>query len=124
MDEFTGLSDHYAHPRNLGDLREPDAVAIVHNPVCGDMLRLAARVRDGRIEQARFKGYGCAASIAAGSVATELMEGATLAEAAGIEDDAILEQLGPLPAMKVHAVVLAREAIQQLLARLRTTEAD
>lgn len=118
MNDSSGLADHYRHPRNLGELDEPHAVAIVHNPVCGDMLRLAVRVADGRIEAVRFKAYGCAAAIAAGSAATELLKGTSLAEAASIGDEEILELIGPLPPMKVHAVVLAREGIRKALEQL------
>lgn len=124
MNESSGLLDHYRDPRNLGELDDPDAVAIVHNPVCGDMLRLAARVADDRITAVRFKAYGCAAAIAAGSVATELLAGTSVAEAASIGDEDIAAVLGPLPPMKVHAIVLAREGIRQLVARLETKNQD
>ena len=113
------LEEHYRNPRNLGDLDSPDAVAIVHNPACGDMLRLVARVAGDRFVEVRFKAYGCAAAIAASSVATELLQGVTLEDAVSISDDDIIAVLGTLPPMKVHAVVLAREGIQQLVARLR-----
>lgn len=119
MNRSAGLLDHYRNPRNLGDLDRPDAVAIVHNPVCGDMLRLAARVEDDRISAVRFKAYGCAAAIAAGSVATELLAGTSLADAASIQDEDIGAVIGPLPPMKTHAIVLAREGVRQLLERLR-----
>lgn len=119
MADEIGLIDHYRNPRNLGDLEDADAVAIVHNPACGDMLRLAVKVDGDRIVTARFKAYGCAAAIAASSVATELLTGTSVQEAASIRDEDITGVLGGLPPMKVHAVVLAREGIQQVLARLR-----
>ena len=119
MSEASHLLDHYRNPRNLGELDDADAVAIVHNPACGDMVRFAVRVDDGRIVTVRFKAYGCAAAIAAASVATELMQGTRLERAALIGDEDISAVLGPLPPMKVHAVVLAREGIQQVLARYR-----
>ena len=119
MTDTSGLADHYNNPRNLGDLAEPDGVALVHNPVCGDMLRLVANCRDGVIVKARFKAYGCAAAIAAGSVASELISGTTIDEAASIKDEDIRSVLGPLPPMKVHAIVLAREGIQNLVEQLR-----
>lgn len=118
MIDDPGLLDHYRNPRNLGELEDADAVAIVHNPACGDMLRLAVKVREGRIVAARFKAYGCAAAIAASSVATELLTGTSLRDAASIRDEDITGVLGSLPPMKVHAVVLAREGIQQVLERL------
>jgi NifU-like protein involved in Fe-S cluster formation len=124
MDEVHGLRDHYENPRNLGELEGADAIAIVHNPVCGDMLRLAVAYVDGRISEARFKGYGCAAAIAAGSVVTELLVGASLAEAASLSDDDITAVLGPLPPMKVHAVVLARETVASVVQQLEAQEAE
>ena len=75
---------------SLAELEEPDAVALVHNPVCGDMLRLAIQVRNGRIVDVRFKAYGCAAAIAAASVATELMKGAPVEEAGAISEEEYL----------------------------------
>ncbi len=122
MVKVSGLEDHFRNPRNVGELENPDAVALVHNPACGDLLRLAVCVRDGRIVQARYKAYGCAAAIAAGSVVAEMIEGTTLAEAASISDEAIRRVLGPLPPMKVHAIVLAREGVQQVVARLRAAD--
>ncbi|MFQ5745024.1 MAG: iron-sulfur cluster assembly scaffold protein [Acidobacteriota bacterium] len=113
------LLDHYEQPRNLGDLPEADAVALVHNPVCGDILRLAVQVTAGRIVEARFKAYGCAAAIAAGSMLTEMLTGASLEEAGAIREADLIEALGGLPPMRVHAAVLGREGIRELLVRLR-----
>ena len=124
MTDPASLADHYHNPRNLGDLAEPDAIALVHNPVCGDMLRLVASCRDGVIVEARFKAYGCAAAIAAGSVAAELISGTTVDEAASIKDEDIRSVLGALPPMKVHAIVLAREGIQTLVEQLRQADND
>ena len=118
------LRDHYENPRNIGELEEPDAVALVHNPVCGDMLRLAVQVRNGRIVEVRFKAYGCAAAIAAASVATELMKGAPVEEAKAISEEQITRELGGLPPMKIHASVLAREGIRGALERLTKSKAE
>lgn len=119
MTSDSALEDHYRNPRNLGELDRPDAVAIVHNPACGDMLRLAVRVEGDRIVAVRFKAYGCAAAIAAASVMTELIEGTSLQQAASLKDEEITDVLGALPPLKHHAVVLAREGAQQIVARLR-----
>jgi NifU-like protein involved in Fe-S cluster formation len=124
MEDEHGLRDHYENPRNLGDLEGANAVAIVHNPVCGDMLRLAVTYESGRITAARFKGYGCAAAIAAGSVVTELLVGTSLDVAATLSDEDITAVLGPLPPMKVHAVVLARETIASVVAQLRADDTE
>ncbi len=115
---INGLEDHYRNPRYLGEVEDPDAFSLAHNPVCGDMLRLSARVDGDRIVEARFKAYGCAAAIAASSVVTEILNGADAEVAWGIDEEAILAVLGSLPPMKVHALVLAREGVHQLLERL------
>lgn len=122
MNQPHGLDDHYRNPRNVGELEDADAIALVHNPACGDMLRLAIKVVEGRIVAARFKAYGCAAAIAASSVATELLWGTSLQQAASITDDDITAVIGPLPPMKVHAIVLAREGIRQVLERFHQGE--
>ncbi len=118
MERPEALVDHYENPRNMGDLADADAVAIGHNPVCGDMLRLAVRSDGAHITHARFKGYGCAAALAAGSVATELLIGTSIERAASITEEDITAVLGPLPPMKVHAVILARDTIANVLAQL------
>lgn len=113
------LIDHLENPRNVGDLADADAVALVTNPVCGDLLRLAVRVEDDRIVAARFKTSGCGAAIAASSMLTELLTGASLEEAGELSEGAIAEALGGLPPMKLHAATLAHEGVRQLLSRLR-----
>lgn len=115
--------DHYRRPRNLGDLESPDAVAIVHDGTCGDVLRLAIAVRDEpdgscRITAARCKAYGCAATIAVASVLTELLEGRRLADARSLGEQHLIEALDGLPPGRVHAAVLGRQALRAALAGL------
>lgn len=119
MSETGVLEDHYRNPRNLGELADADAVALVHNPACGDMLRLAVKLDGDQITAVRFKAYGCAAAIAASSVGTELIDGTSLDQAASITDEDIVAVLGKLPPMKVHAIVLVREGIRQIVERAR-----
>lgn len=103
--------DHFQHPRNLGDLEDPDAVAEVENPACGDRTRLAIRLREGRIELARFRAQGCPAAIAASSMTTEMVTGKTLEEASAISDEDVVVALGGLPRNKMHCSVLAEDVI-------------
>ncbi len=112
--------DHYRRPRNLGDLADADAIAIVHDDVCGDVLRLAVALEAGdrRVAAARFKAYGCAATIAAGSMLTERVVGRTVDELTSLSADDLITALGGLPAGRVHAAVLAAEALRRALARL------
>jgi nitrogen fixation NifU-like protein len=107
--------DHFQHPRNLGDLDDPDAVAEVENPACGDRTRLALRIDGERIVAARFRTEGCPAAIAASSITTELLRGKTLAEAGDLRDSDVVAALGGLPRNKMHCSVLAEDVIRAAL---------
>ena len=109
------LLDHFDHPRNNGPLDDANAIGYMTNPVCGDTLLLMLRIEGGRIEEARWQSDGCAASIAASSLLSELVTGRTLEEAAGITREAVAEELGGLPASKLHASVLAADALHRAL---------
>ena len=116
MPEYSAIVlDHFQRPRNLGDLAYPDALAEVENPACGDRTRLAVRLREGRIAEARFRAEGCPAAIAASSVTTELVLGKTLEEAAAIRDDDVVAALGGLPRNKMHCSVLAEDVIHAVV---------
>jgi nitrogen fixation NifU-like protein len=114
-DTFKG---HLANPRNAGTLEGADAEAEQTNPVCGDRLRLALRVRAGRIEAARFLAYGCPPTIACGSALAEMLEGMTLAEAGRLTRADIAEAAGGLPPRKQHAAALAVETLRAALLNL------
>jgi nitrogen fixation protein NifU and related proteins len=106
------FKDHLAHPRNAGELPDANAVAEQTNPVCGDRLRLNLRIRDGRIEAARFLAYGCPPTLACGSALAEMLEGMTVADALKLERKEIVNALGGLPSRKQHAAALAIEALR------------
>jgi nitrogen fixation protein NifU and related proteins len=119
------VMEHFERPRNHGELEKPDAIGYMTNPVCGDTLLLMLRVRDGRIEEARWQSDGCAASIAASSLLSELVHGQSIADAASITREAVVEALGGLPLSKLHASVLAADALQHALSDYRRrVEAD
>jgi len=109
------FKDHLANPRNAGELLDANAVAEETNPVCGDRLRLMLRVLDGRIEAARFLAYGCAPTIACGSVLAEMIEGMKVEEAAQITRQEIVRTLDGLPSRKQHAAALAIETLRAAL---------
>ncbi len=111
--------DHFERPRNSGTLEDANAVGYMTNPVCGDTLLLMLRIDGGRIAGVRWQSDGCAASIAASSLLSELTTGASLAEAGAITREAIVEALGGLPASKLHASVLAADALHHALANYR-----
>jgi nitrogen fixation NifU-like protein len=107
--------DHYRNPRNTGILEDADAVGKAENSACGDVLHLYLRIDEGRIREARFQTFGCAAAIAAGSRLTEMAIGLTLDELRGIRREDVVDALGGLPPMKVHCSVLAQDAIRAAL---------
>lgn len=85
------------------------------NPVCGDIMELTIKVKDGRIEDARFRTFGCGAAIATSSMVTELVKGKTIEEALEISNKAVAEALGGLPAVKMHCSVLAEQALRSAI---------
>jgi nitrogen fixation NifU-like protein len=110
--------EHFRNPRNVGELRDATSSVEVSNPVCGDILKLSARMVDGRIAEARFLCRGCTTSIACASLLTEQIRGCTLAEARVITADSLSESLGGLPAATFHGAQLAAEAVAALLQNL------
>jgi len=110
--------DHFQNPRNVGELHDADAEARVEHPVCGDIMKLGVRVADDRIAEVKFRTRGCVASIAAGSVLTEMMRGKPLSEVRSITREQIAAGLGELPNASIHATHLAIETLEQVLNKL------
>ena len=111
--EYSALvMDHFANPRNVGEIEDADGIGTVGNPVCGDIMRMYIKVKDGVIEDAKFKTFGCGAAIATSSIATEMIKGKTIEEALRLSNKAVAEALGGLPPVKMHCSVLAEEAVQ------------
>lgn len=113
------ILDHFQRPRNQGALDGANAIAYMTNPVCGDTLLLMLHIKDGRIADARWQSDGCAASIAAASLLSELVRGMSLEEADAVTREAIVEALGGLPLSKLHASVLAADGLRHALADWR-----
>jgi nitrogen fixation NifU-like protein len=110
------LIDHFERPRNAGEMADADAEAFVTNPVCGDSLRLFLRIEGERVAGASFLSSGCPATIGTSSAATELLTGATLAEAEALTRDDYAAAVGGLPRAKLHCSVLAAAAVRNALA--------
>jgi nitrogen fixation protein NifU and related proteins len=110
--------EHFEHPRNIGELAQPDAEVRLEHPVCGDVMKLAVKMADGRIGEVRYQTRGCVASIAAGSCLTEMMQGKTLAEAHGLKREGLLQALGGLSNASMHASHLAMDALEAVLKKL------
>ena len=109
------FKDHIAHPRNAGELSDANAVAEETNPVCGDRLRLSLRIDHEKIEAARFLAYGCAPTLACGSVLAEMIEGFSVDDANQLSRKQIVDALGGLSPQKQHAAALAIETLQRAL---------
>src|ERR1700759_1125713 len=107
--------EHYENPRNVGRFATDEAgeggTGLVGAPACGDVMRLQIRVKDGVIEDAKFKTFGCGSASASSSLATEMIKGMTLDQAATIKNTQIVQELN-LPPVKIHCSVLAEDAIK------------
>jgi len=104
--------DHFNHPRNMGEMENPDGIGEAQNPVCGDTMRLFIKVEKDRIIDAKFLTFGCGAAIASSSITTEIIKGKKTEEVLMISDQTIAEALGGLPHAKIHCSVLAEKAIR------------
>lgn len=109
------VMDHFANPRNVGEIENADGIGKVGNAVCGDIMNLYLRVENNVITDAKFKTFGCGAAIATSSMVTELVKGKTIDEALAITNRAVAEALGGLPPIKMHCSVLAEEALQSAI---------
>jgi nitrogen fixation NifU-like protein len=104
--------DHFKNPRNVGEMENPDGVGRVGSPVCGDIMELYIKVKDGIIVDAKFKTFGCAAAISSSSMLTEMVKGKSIQDALKISNQAVVEALGGLPPAKIHCSVMAEEAVK------------
>jgi nitrogen fixation NifU-like protein len=109
------VMDHFMNPRNMGDLKEADGVGEVGAAACGDIMKISLKIKDGKIEDARFKTFGCGSAIASSSMATELIKGRTIDEAMSFSNQEVVDALGGLPPVKIHCSVLAEEALKAAL---------
>lgn len=106
------VMDHFTHPRNVGEIPDADGVGEVGNAKCGDIMKMYLKIKDTRIEDAKFETFGCGSAIASSSMATELIKGKTIEEALAVTNKQVVDALGGLPAYKLHCSVLAEESIK------------
>ena len=114
--------DHFHHPRNVGEISEATVVVEASNPVCGDLMKLWAIVRAGRIETVKFKAAGCVPSVACGSWLTEAILNKSQEELDALTAEEVISGLGGLPPASRHAAVLAIDALKRLLDQFKLPE--
>lgn len=110
------VMDHFANPRNVGELEDANGVGEVGNPKCGDIMKMYLKINNNIIKDVKFKTFGCGAAIATSSMATELIKGKSIDDALKVTNKAVMEALDGLPPIKVHCSILAEEAIKTAIA--------
>ena len=106
------VMDHFQNPRNVGKMDDADGVGEVGNAVCGDIMKMYIKVKDGIITDVKFNTFGCGSAIATSSMATEMIKGKPIEEALRLSNKAVAEALDGLPPVKMHCSVLAEEAVR------------
>jgi nitrogen fixation protein NifU and related proteins len=105
------VMQHFMNPQNVGDIKDADGVGEVGNPVCGDMMTFYIKVKDNKLEDVKFKTFGCGAAIAVSSMVSQIAKGKTLEEALKITNKDVAEELGGLPKNKMHCSNLGADAL-------------
>ena len=109
------VMEHFMNPRNVGEIENPDGIGEEGNPICGDMMTFYIRVKDNRLEDVKFKTFGCGAAIAVSSMVSEMAKGKTLEEAMQITPRAVADKLEGLPKQKFHCSNLGAQALNKAI---------
>ena len=109
------VMEHFKNPHNMGEIPDADGVGTVGNPVCGDLMTIYIKVKENRLEDIKFKTFGCGAAIATSSMTTDLAKGKTLDEAMKITRADVAGSLGGLPPVKMHCSNLAADALHEAI---------
>ena len=109
------VMDHFTNPRNVGEIESPDGIGEVGNPICGDMMTFHIKVKDNRLDEVKFKTFGCGAAIAVSSMVSEMAMGKTLDEAMKITPRLVAEELEGLPKQKLHCSNLGAQALNKAI---------
>ena len=109
------VMDHFMHPRNVGVIEDASGVGQVGNAKCGDIMKIYLKIENDIIVDVKFETFGCGSAIASSSMATEMIKGKSIQDAAALTNKAVAEALEGLPAQKMHCSVLAEEAIKKAL---------
>ena len=116
--------DHFMNPRNVGEIENPDGVGEVGNPTCGDAMRITIKVKDGIIEDVKFRTFGCGSAIAVSSMVTEMVKGKTIDEGLAITKESVAGELGGLPPQKMHCSNLGADALHAAIADYKKKHAQ
>jgi len=114
------VMEHFMNPRNVGEIGNPDGVGEVGNPICGDMMTFYIKVKDNRLEDVKFKTFGCGAAIAVSSMVSEMAKGKTLEEVAKITPKLVADELQGLPKQKFHCSNLGAQALHKAIKDFRS----
>jgi len=109
------VMDHFRNPRNMGEIPDADGVGTVGNPVCGDLMTIYIKVKDNKLDEVKFKTFGCGAAIATSSMLTELAKGKTLEEGLKITREDVATGLDGLPPVKMHCSNLAADGLHEAI---------
>ena len=109
------VMEHFMSPRNVGEIKDADGIGEIGNPVCGDMMTFYIKVKDNKIEDVKFKTFGCGAAIAVSSMVSEMAKGKTLDEALKISNKNVAKELGGLPKNKLHCSNLGADALHKAI---------
>lgn len=109
------VMDHFTNPRNVGEIENADGIGEEGNPVCGDMMTFYIKVKDNKLEDVKFKTFGCGAAIAVSSMVSEMAKGKTLEEAMKITPEMVAKELEGLPKNKFHCSNLGAQALQKAI---------
>lgn len=109
------VMDHFANPRNVGEIEYADGIGEVGNTKCGDIMKMYIKVNNGIITDVKFKTFGCGAAVATSSIATEMIKGKSIEDALKVTNKAVVEALEGLPPQKLHCSVLAEQAMKSAL---------
>ncbi|MBN1621726.1 MAG: Fe-S cluster assembly scaffold protein NifU [Endomicrobiales bacterium] len=109
------VMEHFQNPRNVGEIKDADGVGEVGNPVCGDMMTFYIKVKDDKIEDVKFKTFGCGAAIAVSSMVSEMAKGKTIDDVKKITNDMVAKELGGLPSHKMHCSNLGADALHKAI---------
>ncbi|MEW6686024.1 MAG: Fe-S cluster assembly scaffold protein NifU [Candidatus Edwardsbacteria bacterium] len=109
------VMEHFKNPRNVGEIEDPDGIGEMGNPVCGDVMSFYLKVKDNKLEDVKFKTFGCGAAIAVSSIVSEMAKGKTIEDALKITNQLVAQELGGLPPNKMHCSNLGADALHKAI---------